>query len=416
MSSTAMPGRAAATTAGVWLAALAAALLAQTALLWLLLAVVGASAARAAGWVRRPWWPAWALVLLLAVINSTKWPDSDLAEYYQYLAYCKPLDWWTLVSDPDSHLSVRVTEPVFRSFVWLLAQVSPAPRITFGLLSSLMIYGMALTLSAQVINLLQGPEEAASDPAPVVATCVALLLGVTFSLTAHLIRQYLAGGLFMLALMHFVLHRRPAVLLWALVAVLVHNSAVLLWLPLLLAWARPRAPRLFWTVLLLSVALTNSGLIGWLNELIAAGTLLKDDGQIGLALPLLDVAVLGGGWWLLRRSAAGSRLALLWSFCIAFAALLLCIREVPLMFFRTYFFLEFLRVPMLALLLCAGLRRGGDWRAPIAALALLCAAGLCWTRVQGAEWTYRGTPQSWPEWLQMDRLADRWQKIEDLRL
>ncbi|MEK8045032.1 EpsG family protein [Ideonella margarita] len=416
MTITASSSRPAIATLGLWLAALAAALLAQTALLWVLLALVGASTARAAGWVRRPWWPAWALVLLLAVINSTKWPDSDLAEYYQYLAYCRPLDWWVLVSDPDSHLSVRVTEPVFRSFVWLLAQLSPAPRISFGLMCSMLIYGMALALSAQVVNVLNDSDDNPSDPAPVVAVCVALLLGVTFSLTAHLVRQYLAGGVFMLAMWHFVLHRRPLVLLWAVVAVLVHNSAVLLWLPLMLAWARPLAPRLFWAMLLLAVILTNAGLVGWLNELTAAATLIKDDGQIGLALPLLDLAVLSGGWWLLRSSSSGQRLQLLWYFCIAFAALLLCIREVPLMFFRTYFFLEFLRVPMLALLLCAGLRRGGDWRAPMAVLALLCAAGLCWTRVQGAEWTYRSTPQSWPEWLQMDRLVDRWQKIEDLRL
>lgn len=407
--------RAVVDTATVWVAALVAALLAQTAVMWLLVALSVQVMGSATGWVRRPWSVVWSVLLVLAAVNSAKWPESDLAEYYAYLDYVKAQSWWALVTDPDSHLSIRVTEPLFRTFMWLLAQASPAPRITFTWGCSLLIYGAATLLCALFIRTWL-PDDACDDPVPVVATAAALLAGLTFSLTAHLVRQYLAGALFTLAVVLWVRDRRARVLGLALAATLVHNSAALLWLPLVWSWLHARGPRWALTLLVTVVVAANAGVIGILNDFAEAASLVKDDGRIGLALPALDLTLLILGWRVLSRGPRGDQLRPLWAYCIGLAALLLCIRDVPLLFFRMYFYVEFLRAALMAVLLCLALRHAGRWR-PLLATVLLCAsAGLCIVRLQGAEWSYQSHPTQVPDWLRMDRLVDRWSAIEQLRL
>jgi hypothetical protein len=401
------------------LAATVAAMLAQTAVFWALLAVCAAQLAMLAGWTRRPWSLAWVAVLLLAVVNSVKWPDSDLAEYYGYLDHAGQTGFWALVLDPETYLSIKVTEPLFRIFAWCISHASPAPRVTFTLLSTIFIYGTALFLCNKAMNWLLPPAQPGAqdaDPTPMIASCVALLIGLTFSLTGHLVRQYLAGGLFMVGVFGLATDRRSIWLLGPVLSVATHNSAILLWIPLIFSWLYGYSPRSCWLGLLLMVGLANSGLFSFLNDLIEVGKLLQDDGQIGPALPALDVVVLLAGWYLLRREAGAPQRNLLWVYAVAFAALLMTIREVPLMFFRTYFYVEFLRTPLLAMLLVAGLRRCGPWKAPVAALAIVLSLGLCWLRAEGSEWLYQGAAASQPEWWQMSRLMDRWERIESLRL
>jgi EpsG family len=389
----------------------AMALLAQTLLAWVALAALVTLAATQG---RLAWWPAVTVVLLLAVVNSLKWPESDLAEYFTVIDDVRLVSLAALLGDDSALLSIRPTEPAFRMLIWLAAHAEPLPRIAFALFTSLATYGSILWLCHMASSSQRSTD---TDWRPAVASAVALLLGVTFSLTGHLVRQYVAGGLFFIGVFGWSFTGRWRWLVWPCLAVAVHNSAAMLGLPLLLAMLLSTRPRLF--VLLLGgvvlAAATNR--IPMISDLAEATSFLKDDGQIGLALPTLDALLLAltwGVWRTLSDSQRPSRhvAARLLCFAIALAVLLFCIRDVPLLFFRSYFYLEFLRAPMLAFVISVALRRSGAAGLPLAIVAMLLAALVCWLRVRGADWSYGATHVHWPEWLDVHSVVRRWQMIQ----
>lgn len=389
----------------------ALAVAAQTLLAWLALAGL-------VTWVamrgRLAWWPAIATAVLLVVLNSLKWPESDLAEYFVVLDDARRVPLVALLEDESALLSIRPTEPVFRAFMWLLARADPLPRVAFALVAGAAIYGTLMWLCGRVSRCGTDPDAAWRAAC---ATAIALLVGVTFSLVGHLVRQYIAGGLFIVGVFGWAYTGRWRWWLWPVLACAIHNSALLLMLPLAVAVLLARRPRVFAATVLLVVAASLTGRIPLVGDLSEATSFLKEDGQIGLALPLLDSLLAAAAWLVWRRLPATERpasdtAARLLCFGIALGVLLFCIRDVPLLFFRSYFYLEFLRAPMLAFIVAAGLRRAGTTAWPAVAFALPLAALLCWLRARGADWDYGAANALWPEWLDVHSVVKRWQAIQ----
>lgn len=367
---------------------------------------------------RAAWWPAVATVLLLAVVNSLKWPESDLAEYLVVLDGVRQLSLGELLGDESALISIRSTEPVFRTLMWLLARADPLPRIAFALFGGIAVYGALLWLCHRASAPTRGSDTAWQAA---IATTIALLVGVTFSLVGHLVRQYLAGGIFFVGVFGWAFTGRWRWWLWPAVACATHNSALLLVVPLILSAVLASRPRLFMAVALVALAASLAGQFPLVGELAEATSFLKEDGQIGVALPLLDSAVLLVAWLVWRGLPVQQRptapaVSRLLCFGIALAVLLFCIREVPLLFFRSYFYLEFLRAPMLAFVIAAALRRAGNAAVPGAAIALPLAALLCWLRTRGADWSYSAEHARWPEWLDIQSVLLRWMSIQNALL
>jgi EpsG family len=389
----------------------ALALAAQTLLAWFALAgIVTLLTTRG----RLAWWPAVATVLMLAVLNSLKWPESDLAEYFAVLDGARQLPLWTLLHDESALLSIRSTEPVFRALVWLLARADPLPRVAFSLLGGLAIYGALLWLCR-----LTSVPRSEPDPAwqAVMAVTIALLAGVTFSLVGHLVRQYLAGGVFFIGLFGWAFTSRWRWFLWPAVACAIHNSALLLVLPLLLSLLLANRPRLFAIAMLLVLGASLTGWIPFIGELADAASFLKEDGEIGLALPLLDGVVLLTAWRVWQGLPTQERPEVrtatrLLCFGMALAVVLFYIRDLPLLFFRSYFYLEFLRVPMLAFIIAAGLRSANRAAVPAAAAMLTMAVLLCWLRARGTDWSYGVEHARWPVWMDVHSVMQRWKTIQ----
>jgi len=103
--------------------------------------------------------------------------------------------------------------------------------------------------------------------------------------------------------------------------------------------------------------------------------------------------------------------AMMLSFTVAFAALLFVVRDIPLLFFRNYFYLELIRVPCLALLLYAAILRMRNARL-LAAVALFLLGGtLCWMRTAHSGWDYSDSGSlSMP--FSLSNVMQRWGHIE----
>jgi EpsG family len=396
-------------------AMVALAVAAQTALAWLALAGLLTLMVARSGWLA--WWPAVATALLLIVLNSLKWPESDLAEYFVMLDGARHLPLGALLDDESALLSIRSTEPVFRTLMWLLARADPLPRVAFTIFGGAAIYGSLLWLCRWASRLRHDDANWHAG----VATAVALLVGVTFSLSGHLVRQYLAGGMFFLGVFGWALSGRWRWLLWPVAACATHNSALLLAAPLLLSMLFSARPLIFVAILLAALGAAPTGQIPILGDLSEATSFLKEDGQIGLSLPVLDGLLLLLAWCVWRALPAGQRpptraVVRILCFCVAFAVLLFYISEIPLLFFRSYFYLEFLRAPILAFVIAASLRRAGRAGMPLALITLPLAAFVCWLRVRSADWVYGATNARWPEWMDIHSVVQRWLVIQNTLL
>lgn len=399
---------------GIALAILAA----QTVLSWVALAALAALLLSRNGWV---WVPAAATVLLATVINSLKWPDSDLAEYYAYLDLARTQSVWALLKDEDIFVSIKPTEPLFRALAGLCAHATPSPRIFFSLVCGLVTYGAALAM-CRMTTRAWTTANAVATPAAASACAAALLLGITFSLVGHLVRQYLAGAIFFLGFFGYLTSGRKQWLLLPLLAGGIHNGALMLLAPLLLSLLLHARPKLLLTLLAAFLAAAELQQIPLLSELATDLSFLKQDGEIGYLLPTLDAGVLVLAWWVWRRTPVSQRpfddrsmARILW-FGMTLGVMLFSVREVSLLLFRSYFFFEFLRVPMLAFVLCAWLRSADAARHALQAMLLACAVTVCWLRAHGSEWVYTSGTTTWPDWADIHHTFERWRSIEGARL
>jgi hypothetical protein len=208
-----------------------------------------------------------------------------------------------------------------------------------------------------------------------------------------------------------------------LLSVLVHRSAVILAPPLLLLLLHQRFPRLAWlgVVLIAAVGLFNP--LALFLDLELEQNLLAQEGQQGPMLIALDaLLVIGatrfavpsatpsGAPATMRNSAPFARTCVnLAFFAAAFAAMLFATREVPLVLFRSYFYLEFIRVPLLAMVFHTALNRLNASQA--AAVGLVVVGCLvCWARTANSEWEY--TERGTVPW-QLSEIFERWRRIED---
>jgi hypothetical protein len=367
-------------------------------------------------------WLPLGLIGFLALVNSMKWPDSDLGWYYTYVDYVNSTPLGEVLLTEDVFLSIRQQEMLFKLVVWLLGAISGGNRAFFTLATTILIYGSAMATCRMLLRTMAADQQrnanarSAATLTPLVISA-ALLIGITFSLTAHLTRQYLAGSLFVLGLFLWVTSTRKWGLLLAALAVTIHISAALLLLPLALALVYRRSATLYSLCFLAMVAALASGVLDQLFDLTSQASLLRQDGEQGGALLLIDTLILAGAAWLyylmpVQSPAARKAFETLLAFAAAFATLLLLVHGAPFLFFRTYMYIEFLRTPLVAFILFAVLQRLGPQKFHVAILLLLLGTIVCWTRAMKSEWIYTSDGAGSAAFT-MVGVFDRWTLIQN---
>ena len=97
-------------------------------------------------------WPVFLLVAALALVNSQKWPDSDLGVYYSYITYVAETPLSDVLLTTESFSSITPEVVVFKVYVWLVAVVGGASGVVFTVVSSLLIYGVLGTICHAVLR------------------------------------------------------------------------------------------------------------------------------------------------------------------------------------------------------------------------------------------------------------------------
>jgi len=162
--------------------------------------------------------------LFFAFINILKTPESDLYNYIEYYNYLTTMS----ISDVLNfrYLNVRDSEVVFKVYVWLLAQLSNSASL-FVFMSTLIMYYLVTLFSISISNLFINKEVSKNNVMLMMMIVWCCFVGITFSLTGHVIRQYLSMAIFVLGIQFLFNRRFLAGVIVVILSVLIHNSIVL---------------------------------------------------------------------------------------------------------------------------------------------------------------------------------------------
>jgi len=153
----------------------------------------------------------------MGFINATKVPDNDLIQYYKYFDLAGQYNFF-------DYVSLKAKEPAFYAITYIMYYIT---------LGSETAYVAAITFCAYFFLLYAVLKyyKYIFDDSHVIAFALIIVafLPQLFSMSAHLIRQFLGGGIFFLALVNYLFYDKKSWFL-VLLAVFIH-STVLLFVP-----------------------------------------------------------------------------------------------------------------------------------------------------------------------------------------
>lgn len=331
-----------------------------------------------------------AIVVILGIfgwMNSMKGISGDWAWYTQHFILLQHLDFSQYWGQRIGPFTIKITEPTYYFISFVLSRLFDGNVSALAWGVSALIY-IPLGVSVGLIS-----AKITKVPMHVgIATLIALMVGVTFTLTSQLVRQEIAGALIVLGLVLFYFEARATGMLLAVLAVFTHNSALIPFTVIIATyWFVISRERLAWgRVALLSSAFIAIGLA---YLLVGPGYNYYESqnsaGEVSNLVILMDVSILLT--FLFIRSRLGEQkhlLNLIAAATIVYAGFLIGVSLAPTPFLRMYFYVELFRTLMVGAIVCAllRLRYGILWMAPM----LLVAVVYVEMRIRASPFSYGG--------------------------
>jgi len=174
----------------------------------------------------------------LGLINITKVPESDLINYYSFFFLVEDLSFLP-------YIFFMAKEPVFFIYNYLMYYLTNSSGNLYILITTIISYNF---LFLAVLNFFKGIKS--SKNIILFAIIIVAFFPQLFSLSAHLIRQFMAASILMYALVQKFFYKKT-VWPFLLIAIFTHSTA-LLFIPLLYV-NRFREQMKFTTILIISL-------------------------------------------------------------------------------------------------------------------------------------------------------------------
>ncbi|ODT24253.1 MAG: hypothetical protein ABS64_06440 [Microbacterium sp. SCN 69-37] len=292
-----------------------------------------------------------AVTVLFGYLNQGKAIAGDWAWYVEHYRALEHLDLADYLGRPFGWITPAPTEPVYYSVASVLARASHADVGVLSWAATTLIY-VPLGVAALMLSKLLTRRVSVAAASIVVA----MLCGLTFTLSTQLVRQEIAASFICLAIALFVV-RKPVVGGAALsVAILTHNSALIPAAAVVLSAFFARGDRVnAWRII---ASALGFALLGALYLRVSGNDSYqgKSDGAVSvftIGLDLLIVSV----FLLLARDHGWPPYTRLLAYCTpVFVGFLVGVAAQPLPFLRMYFYLEGLRALMLVVIVGLSLR------------------------------------------------------------
>lgn len=295
------------------------------------------------------------IIFIFSWMNIEKIPVNDWAWYTKHYLWLEDMPLSSYIGNIFNGMTIKVTEPTYHTLSTLVSRISHGSIPVLALVVTALIYGsVSIGIALLARDRLKSAFEA------ILITWIPLSVGITFTLTAQLVRQEIAASLLFLGLaMLWAIRNKTGWLLVGL-ALLTHNSAAFPTLCIIFAaWCviKLQMPPKYWLPLtLIFGAVLGAGLIlspSGENYYISQ----KSDGNISISIYVLDSLLIG--MLLLARKYLNDLELLTNTLLASISAYVIFIATVspaPLLLLRMYFYMDFFRAAILTLLIIAILK------------------------------------------------------------
>ena len=305
-------------------------------------------------------------------MNSMKGISGDWAWYTQHFILLQHLDFSQYWGQRIGPFTIKTTEPTYYLTSFVISRLSDGNVSALAWGVSALIY-IPLGVSVGLIS-----TKIAKVPMHVgIATLIALMVGVTFTLTTQLVRQEIAGALVVLGFVLFYFEARVIGILVAVLGVFSHNSALVPFTVIIATyWFAISRGRLAWgRVALLSCVFLAVGLayllVGPGFDYYQSG---ESVGEISLIVIVMDISILLVFMFVRSRLEEPKHfLDILAAVAIVYSGFLIGVSLAPTPFLRMYFYVELFRTLMGGVIVCAllRLRYGMLWAVPMLLMAIV---------------------------------------------
>jgi hypothetical protein len=288
------------------------------------------------------------LTFFLLLTNFTKKIEGDWVSYYNF--YKEITDIGLIEFLVQGGSSIRITEPIYYLISLFVSKLSNGNvYLLITVITSIIyityIYTIEKLLTSYSINRWLA----------VVCVSFAVLAGITFTLTLHLVRQYIAGTILFLYFVFLIEGKYRKAVIMFIVGSLLHNSFVVP-ASLLICCIYLFNSRWFNVhYLITTVMLIITGyLIGYIFENIVGSTAFKisaliDDGSLSIQVIALDLilylASISGVVYFKNKNGFNAKCSKITVFFLSlFGGLLIGFNELPLFLLRFYFYIEWFRI------------------------------------------------------------------------
>lgn len=284
------------------------------------------------------------VIIVLGWMNSHKGMSGDWIWYtshYQRLLEMPFLDYWGHRVGP---FNIKLTEPVYYFISYLTSRISGANIAALSWIVTLLIYiphGFSLGYISFRSNL--------SSFFSGLATTMALLVGITFTLTTQLIRQEIAVAFLTLGFILIFSGRKKTGWLCLVASLATHNSITIPFVAVLgAAIYVVKTGRIQWHRLILFASILFMMGLGYVYGPQIVGQEnyqpLKNDGSISVYVIFMDICLLGIFLRLRSKmSDLGMFPEIIASSAIVYACFLVGVAAEPLPLLRMYFYIEVFR-------------------------------------------------------------------------
>jgi len=285
------------------------------------------------------WIPSLLMGGCLSLLNSQKAPEGDLAAYADYFYALQSISFDQALT--FSFLNIRVTEIIFRLYVWCLSQIAQSPAWFVGV-STMIVYSIAIVFPIKYIELTYPKKEKVLFG--LVGAFWVCFFCMTFSLTAHVTRQYLGLSVFLLGILFLLRGSKYFSILLMLLSGAVHNATLVL-LPIFMisVYFKERVRNISFVVGALVFSLLASVFVSFVIKNIP---FLGDRGEaesVGIVVLMLDIGIFMLFGYLYRKNFDNVYVLSFYSFSIFYICFLIIIYGEPLIFLRFYFVFDFIR-------------------------------------------------------------------------
>jgi hypothetical protein len=313
-----------------------------------------------------------ALTSLFAWMNVEKSLVGDWVWYSEHFQLLTVLPFGEYLGERIPPFTIKSSEPVYYFVSFLVARATEGNLAVLAVVVTALIYvpvGVAATIVAQ--------RQLGASALVGLPVAVAMLGGITFTITTQLVRQVLAASLLLLSLVLLHVGRRFLAVVLLLLALLSHTSVLIPFAAVAVAIVvgTSRSGVRWPFVGVLGAGFLGAGLV-YTRLPLAEGynAALADDGTISLAVLALDASLFGMLFLFRHRLGRLGRLPhVLLAAVAVYACFLAGVSSAPIPFLRMYLYLEIARVLAVVCLTCVAARSSQAFHLLLGALVMAVA-------------------------------------------